>query len=321
MTGIGISHVAIIDLSNVSPEYQRRDHAEQQVLRAIAGRALAPTSFTQLQATGRVIAQTGTDLTAADVLGLTWTRLDDRQVVQCAFAAHQTIDPTQGHAIAAALVGREGGERVSSCRAHAVTPSAFVPPKAALVMVQQLGTWVFVVIAAAAMLMSLGAAALFARIRLGTATGAPVPRLDPVGPGPALAVRLFASAAARPRLGSHVHQPSAAALTGAAGAVRRSGAGAAATIRASMASLARVGRTLSAESRVGLQLVIALRRRVSRWPGQGRRRAVALMGAGPPARSGYRSRVRRYVYLHQDAMWIGLCVTVATGILIRVLSS
>src|SRR6476660_6714324 len=78
MTGIGISHVAIIDLSNVSSEYERGDHTEQQVLRAIADGALAPTSFTQLQAAGRVIAQAGTDLSAADVLGLAWTRLDDR---------------------------------------------------------------------------------------------------------------------------------------------------------------------------------------------------------------------------------------------------
>jgi hypothetical protein len=315
---IGVSHVAIINLPNVFPESERRDQAEQQVLHAIAGGVLAPTSFTQLQAAGRTIAQTATDLTPADVLGLTWSRLDDRQVVQCAFAEHQTIDSVKGHAIAAAFRGREGGERVSACRPQAVAPAALVPPKAALAMVQKYGTWVFVTIAAAAMLMSLGAAALFARIRLGAAIAVPMPRVDPVGSGPTLAVSLFRSAPAAPRHG-HVNQP-AAALAGAAGAVRRTRAGAAATVRVSMAVLGRVRGTLAAHGRVGLQRVRAIRQLVSDRHAQGRRRAVALIPAGRPVRSGYRSRVRRYAYLHQDAMWIGLCAAVATGILIRLLS-
>jgi hypothetical protein len=31
--------------------------------------------------------------------------------------------------------------------------------------------------------------------------------------------------------------------------------------------------------------------------------------------------VRRFVYLHQDALWIGLCAAVAAGILILLLVS
>jgi len=316
--GIGVSRVAIINLPNVSPESERRDQAEHQVLQAIAGGALAPTRFTQLQAAGRTIARTATDLTPADVLGLAWTRLDDRQVVQCAFAEHQTIDSVQGHAIAAAFRGRAGGERVSACRPHAVAPAALVPPKAALVMVQKYGTSVFVMIAAAAMLMSLGTAALFARIRVGAAIAAPMPRVDPVAPGPTLAVSLFRSASAAPRHG-HVNQSAATAFSGAAGVVRRARAGAAATVHVSIAALGRG--TFAAHGRVGLQRVTAISRLVSARYVQGWRRAVALIPAGRSVRSAYGSRVRRFVYLHQDAMWIGLCAAVATGILIRLLSS
>jgi len=315
--GIGVSHVAIINLPNVSPERERGDAAEQKVLHAIAGGALAPTTFTQLQAAGRTIAQTATDLTPADVLGLGWTRLDDRQVLQCAFAEHQTIDSVQGQAIAAAFRGREGGERVSACRSQGVAPATLVPPKAALVMVQKYGASVFVAIAAAAMLMSLGTAALFARIRLGAAVAARGPRVDPVGPGPKLAVRLFRSAPAVPRHG-HVNRPAAAAL---AGAVRRTRASAAATVRVSMTALGRMRGTFAAHGRLGLQRVTAIRQLVFDRHVQGRRRAVALIPVGRPVRSGHRLRVRRYVYLHQDAMWIGLCAAVATGILIRLLSS
>jgi hypothetical protein len=87
-----------------------------------------------------------------------------------------------------------------------------------------------------------------------------------------------------------------------------------------MAALGRVAGTVAAFSRVGLQRVTAIRQRVSQHV-HGRRTALALIGGGPPVRPRYRSRVRRFVYLHQDAMWIGLCAAVATGILIRLLSS
>ncbi|HSD03997.1 MAG TPA: hypothetical protein VLB81_16595 [Gaiellales bacterium] len=315
--GIGVSHVATINLASASTDGERRDQGEQQVLGAIADQALAPTSFTQFQAAGRAIAHTATDLTPADLVGLVWTRLDDHQVVRCAFVEHQTIDSVQGQAIAAAFRGREGAGRVSSCRARAVAPAAVVPPRAVVAMVQQFGTWAFVLSAAGAMLISLGMAALFARIRSGAETAAPMPPIDPVGLGPTLAVSLSRVVPAAPRLG-RVNQPAAAAL---AGAVRGARAGATATVQASMASLGRRARPLAAYGRVGLRRVTEIRECVSERHGHGRRRAVALIGAASSARAGRRSRVRRFVYLHQDAIWIGLCTGVATGILIRLLWS
>ena len=218
--GVSISHVAIINLSNVprlidtrrrnrdrkpgrvpytcrwlpvpdprgllhldgartaaylmdgDPDSDRRDQAVRRVLRAIAGEALAPTSVWQLQATGRAIAATATDLTDADVLGLLWMRLDDRQLTQCALPEHQTIDSAQGHAVVAAFLTPDRGEPVSGCRVQAAAPASFVPPEVLLVLFQDHGAWMFVVLAAAAMLTSLGTAALFARIRSGAATAA-----------------------------------------------------------------------------------------------------------------------------------------------------
>jgi anionic cell wall polymer biosynthesis LytR-Cps2A-Psr (LCP) family protein len=390
--GIGISHVAIINLSNVSrlidtiggieienpaafstnispsrywtfPSGQlhlngartaaylmqgdldsdRRDLAERRVLSAIAGRALAPARVTQLPATGRAISETATDLTDADVLGLLWARLDDRQVVRCAFAERQTIDSAQGHAIAAAFLAHDGGERPSVCRAQATAPASFLPPKAFVAILQRYGTWVFVVIAATAMSISLGAAALFARNRFGATTTALVSPLGAVAPGATLTGNRLRSAPATRRLG-RITQPAPAAalagwvgsgrsrdsrnlesvsqaLAGAGGAIRRALAGAAATVHVSMAALGRVGGTIAAFSRVGLQRVTAIRQRVSEWHVHSRSRAVAPIGGEPPARTGYRSRVRRFAYMHQDAMWIGLCAAVATVILIRLLSA
>ena len=312
--GIGVSHVAIVDLRNVNPEDTQPGQREQLALGAIADRALAPMSLIQLQTAGRTIAETATDLTPADVLGLAWSRLGDRQVIRCAFAGHQTIDSVQGRAIAAAFLGQGGGERVSACRAQAVAPAALVPPRAAVIMVQKLGAWAFVVIAGAAMLISLGSAALFARIRPGATSAAPMPPVDRVGLGPTLAVHLVRLVPMASRLG-HFNEPATAAL---ADSVRRARAGATATASACTAALGRRARALAAHR---LERVTAIRDRVSERHGEGRRSAVALIGAGLSGRSGCRSRVRRYVYLHQDAAWIGLCAVVATGILIRLLSS
>lgn len=281
--GLGVSHVAIVDLSHVSPGAARGGQSEQRALRDVVGQALVPTSVTQLPATRRTIADTSTDLTAADLLGLVWTRLDDRREVQCAVPEHQAIDSAEGRAIAAAFLGRAGSGRVAACSARSIAPAAFVPPKAALVMVQRFGTWVFVVIAAAAMLMSVGTARLFVRVRLVSAT-APATPLGAAGSGPAPAISLFESAPTALRLGD-VTRPVAAALDGAGVAVRRGLTGGAARAHA--------------------------------W----RFRAVALIGAGRAWCPGYRSRLRRYVYLHQDALWVGLVALVATGILIRLLSA
>jgi hypothetical protein len=281
--GLGVSHVAIVDLSRVSRGAARG--AEQRALRDVVGQALAPTSFTQLPATRRAIADTATDLTAADLLGLVWTRLDDRREVQCAVAEHQAIDSAEGRTIAAAFLGRGGSERVAACRGRSIAPAAFIPPKAALVMVQRFGTWLFVVIAAAAMLMSVGTSRLFARIRFGAAA-APVSLPGAARPGPAAvsAISLFEPAPKAPRVGDFTHT-GAAALAGAGVAVRRALNGGAA--------------------------------RVHTW----RWRAVALIGTERAPLSGYRSRLRRYVYLHQDALWVGLVAAVAAAILIRLLSA
>jgi len=283
--GLGVSHVAIVDLSHVSPGAARGDQSEQRALRDVVGQALAPTSFTQLPATRRTIADTATDLTAADLLGLVWTRLDDRREVQCAVAEHQAIDSTEGRAIAAAFLGRGGSERVAACRGRSIAPAAFVPPKAAVVMVQRFGTWVFVVIAAVAMLMSVGTSRLFARIRFGAAA-TPVSLPGAARPGPAAvpAISLFEPAPKAPRVGDLTHT-GAAALAGAGIAARRALDGGAARVQA------------------------------WRW------RAVALIGTERAPLSGYRSRLRRYVYLHQDALWVGLVAAVAAAILIRLLSA
>ncbi len=307
-------------LMDGDPDSYRRDQAVQRVLRAIAGEALAPTSVWQLQATGRAIAATATDLTDADVLGLMWMRLDDRQMTQCALPEHQTIDSAQGHAVVAVFLTPDGGEPVSGCRVQATAPASFVPPEVLLVLLQDHGAWMFVVLAAAAMLTSLGTAALFARIRSGAATAAPVLPVGEVTPGPTLTVSWAPSALATPRSGGADQPTPATALPGAADSVRRILAGAAARLDVSRAALGRVAGTAAALGRVRFQRVTAIREGASQWHVHGRRRAASLNGGGP-ARPALRSRARRFVYMHQDAVWIGLFAAVATGILIRLLSS
>jgi hypothetical protein len=285
--GLGVSHVAIVDLSHVSPEAARGDQAQQRALGDVVAQALAPTRLTQLPATRATIAETVTDLTAADLLGLVWTRLDDRREVQCAVAEHQAIDSAAGRAAAAVFLGRGGSGRVAACSGRSIAPAVFVPPKAALAMVQRFGAWVFAAIAAAAMLMSLGTSRLFARMRF-VAPAAPGPLPGAARPGlapaPAPAISMFESVPKAPRVGDFTHA-GAAVLAGAGVAVRRALRGGAARVHA--------------------------------W----RSRAVALIGTERAPRSGYRSRLRRYVYLHQDALWVGLVAAVAVGILIRLLAA
>jgi hypothetical protein len=322
--GIGISHVAIINLSTASrliatPGSEHHHPAEQDVLRAVADQAVAPKSLIQLPATGRAIAETATDLTAADVLSLVWTRLDDRRVIQCSFAGHQTIDSAQGRAIAAAFLARDGDEPVSACRAKAIAGASFVPPKAVLAIVAHHGAWVFIEIAVAAMLMSLGAAALFARMRFGATTSAPVTVHDVGAADPASSVGPVRAALAISPLGGDVGSPRLRqysrdlgrawpGLAGAGVAVRRAIAGATAKVHVLREGLVRAAETIAAVRRVGHERVSAIRE-------------GAFIGGRRPARSAYRSRVRRFVYMHQDAIWIGLCAAVATGILARLLSS
>jgi hypothetical protein len=82
------------------------------------------------------------------------------------------------------------------------------------------------------------------------------------------------------------------ALAGAGGAIRRAVAGAAAE---------------DSPSRVALKRMAA---------------AIAAVRRGDDTElPRYRSRARKFAYLHQDAMWIGLCAIIAAGVLIRLLTS
>ena len=281
--GISVSHVEILT------GRERRDRAERRVLRAMVDQALAPTSLTHLPETGRAIAGSTTDLTAADVLGLAWTRLDDRRVVQCSIVEHQAIDSAQGHATVAAFLAEAGDARLSACRATAVAGASFVPPRAVIAIVQDHGTWVFVALAAASMLMSMGAAGRFSRMRARARHGR-------------------RAGALRWRDHARDLREVSQAIRGAVVPARRALIVVAAKGHVSLDALVRASETMAAVGRVGHERVSAIRER-------------APMGWGTLVRSAYRSRVRRFVYLHQDALWIGLFAAVATGILIRLLAT
>jgi hypothetical protein len=159
------------------------------------------------------------------------------------------------------------------CAVRPVAAASVVPPDALFVLVQDYGTWAFALIAVAALLMSLGSAALVTRGRGGSPAAAPPPPMPPSlapsgRPGPVLA------------------------LAGAGGAIRRAVAGAAAE---------------DSPSRVALKRMAA---------------AIAAVRRGDDTElPRYRSRARKFAYLHQDAMWIGLCAIIAAGVLIRLLTS
>lgn len=276
--GIGISHVVIANGSSTPPLID-------------TARALTPTSIMRLQAAGGSIAGVATDLTDADVLGLTWAGLNARRVVLCAVAQHQPVDSARGRAVAAAFLVRRGDRGVSACPAQPTAHAAFIPPKALVILAQSYGARAFATLAAVAMLMSLAGAALFARIRSAGPPAAPVPSLGDSPPGPALAVGIAGSAPATPRPGradEPVHAPALRAVT----ALRR----------------------------VGLDRATAIRGRISEWQSHGWREGAAHFGGGS-AGSTYRSRVRRFAYTHQDAIWVVLCTVVAAVILSLLLSS
>ncbi|HET7170251.1 MAG TPA: hypothetical protein VFI18_01325 [Gaiellales bacterium] len=289
--GIALPHVVIVHPKVSGP-------VEQRVVRATAGRVLAPTSVTQLQGTGQAIAGTSTDLTDADVLGLMWAHLDDRRVVHCEVPGHQSLDSAQAVAVAAAFLAPDDGKRPPGCSARAIAPASFVPPKAFVVFVQDFGTWAFAMIGGAAMLASLGAAALFARRRFGDVTdAAPAPALHTAAPAPAATLRLARVDWVAP----------AAALAGAGGAIRRALARAAVNDLAPRAALGRAAGAVAAFGRGALDRLNEIRPRVS-----------SVEDAAFPR---YRSRARKFAYLHQDALWVGLCATAAAGVLIRLLTS
>jgi hypothetical protein len=172
---------------------------------------------------------------------------------------------------------------VAGCRGTAIASTPYLPPKAVVVIVQHYGSRVFVVVAAAAVLMALAMAALFVRMRV---RRAPAPAGPPHRPIPARA---------------------GAQIAGAAGAgMRRSEE---LTTRAMRAGGALVEWGRSAAPRISLPRV--------RPPGRDSGALSLPVGA-----LGFRARVRRFAYTHQDALWVGLVAAlVATMVLILLIAA
>jgi hypothetical protein len=271
--GIGISHLVVVD----------RDGSKQRALRVVAGEILAPAGVTDVRPAARAIAESASDLSASDILALLWARQHERRALRCAFAGRRPIDSVQGEAVVAAFLMRRSHGGASACSARAVAPASVIPPEALLAAVQRYGAWVFGLLAAAAMLGSMGLATVFARLRIAPGTAGPALTVEAASGGSTLALR---SALAAP------------VLVGAADAIRHALAVATPRARVSGAALGQAARTAVAAGREGLERLAEIRDEDRR-----------------------RSRVRRFVYLHQDAVWIGLCAAIAAGILIRLLAS
>ena len=276
-------HTAVY-LRQGAPGSERRDQAERRVLRAIVGHALEPTSVGDLQATGTAVAHSAvTDLTDADVLGLVWDRLQSRRVVQCTLPENTPAESGVSPGIVAGFLAPGASAGVAGCRGTAIASTPYLPPKAVVVIVQHYGSRVFVVVAAAAVLMALAMAALFVRMRV---RRAPAPAGPPRRPSPARA---------------------GAQIAGAAGAgMRRSEE---LTTRAVRAGGALVEWGRSAAPRISVPRV--------RPPGRDSGALSLPVGA-----LGFRARVRRFAYTHQDALWVGLVAAlVATMVLILLIAA
>jgi hypothetical protein len=275
-------HTAVY-LRQGAPGSEQRDQAERRVLRAIVGHALEPTSVADLQATGTAVAHSAvTDLTDADVLGLVWDRLRSRRVVQCTLPENTAAESGAGPAVVAGFLAPDASVRAAGCRGAAVASTPYLPPKTVVAIVQHYGARAFVVVAAVAVLMALAMAALFAAMRV----RAPAPAGPPRRP---------------------MARRAGARIAGAAGAgMRRSEAR---TTRAVRAGGGLVERGRSAVPRLSVPRV--------RPP---HRDSGALIL--PVAALGFRARVRRFAYTHQDALWVGLiAAAVATMIVIVLIAA
>ncbi len=272
-------HTAVY-LRQGAPDSEQRDRAERRVLRAIVGHALEPTSVSDLQATGTAVAHSAvTDLTDADVLGLVWDRLQSRHVVQCTLPENTPAESGTGPGTVAGFLAPDASARAAGCNAAAIAATPYLPPRAVVVIVQHYGTSVFVFVAAAAVLMAIAMAALFVRMRV----RAPAPAGPAPGGTPARA---------------------GARIAGAAGAgMRRSEALTARAVRAG-GSLVEWGR--SAVPRISPPRI--------RPPHRDSGALVLPVGA-----LGFRARVRRFAYTHQDAVWVALLAAVATIAVVIVL--
>ncbi len=258
---------AAVYLRQGAPGSDQRDRAERRVLRAIVGHALEPTSVSDLQATGTAVAHSAvTDLTDADVLGLVWDRLQSRHVVQCTLPENTPAESGVGPGIVAGFLAPDASAQAAGCSATAIAATPYLPPKAIVVIVQRYGASVFVFVAAAAVLMAIAMAALFVRMRV----RAPAPGGPPRRPIPARA---------------------GARISGVAGAgMRRSEA---LTTRA-----ARAGGSLVEWGRSTVPRISPPR---IRPPHRDSGALVLPVGA-----LGFRARVRRFAYTHQDAVWVAL---------------
>jgi len=272
-------HTAVY-LRQGAPGSEQRDQAERRVLRAIIGHALEPTSVGDLQATGTAVAHSAvTDLTDADVLGLVWDRLQNRRLVQCTLPENQPAESGVGPGIVAGFLAPDASAQASGCRAASIEATPFLPPKAVVVIVQHYGTSVFVFVAAAAVLMAIAMAALFVRLRV----RAPAPAGPPRRP---------------------ISARTSARIAGVAGAgMRRSED---LTTRAVRAGGAIVGWGRATLPRIAPPRI--------RPPGRDSGALVLPVGA-----LGFRARVRRFAYTHQDAVWVALLAAVTTITVVIVL--
>jgi hypothetical protein len=169
-------HTAVY-LRQGAPGSEQRDRAERRVLRAIVGRALEPTSVSDLQSTGTAVAHSAvTDLTDADVLGLVWDRLQSRYVVQCTLPENTAAESGAGPGIVAGFLAPDASANAAGCTGAAIAPAPYLPPKAVVEIVQTYGASAFAVVAAAAVAMALAMAALFIRMRVRGASPAGPPR-------------------------------------------------------------------------------------------------------------------------------------------------
>jgi anionic cell wall polymer biosynthesis LytR-Cps2A-Psr (LCP) family protein len=252
---------------------EQRDEAERRVLRAIIGHALEPASVADLQATGSAVAHSAvTDLTDADVLGLVWDRLQSRHVVQCTLPEATAAESGLGPGIVAAFLAPDASARAAGCRGTAIAPAPYLPPKAVVVIVQQYGASAFGAVAGVAVAMALAMAALFVRMRVRT----------PAAAGP---LRRGITA----RTGGRI-----AAAAGAG--MRRSDMLAA---RAARAGSSLVDRGRSAAPRLAVPRI--------RPPHRDSGALVLPAGA-----LGFRARARRFLYTHQDALWVTLVAAIVT---------
>jgi hypothetical protein len=166
---------ALAYLTQGRPHSTRRNTAEERVLAAVIGKAVGPSSVTELQRTAAAIAATAaTDLTDADILGLVWARLKARHLVQCTAPEHQPLESTGAQKVIRAFLAPAANRPASGCQTKNTRPFGFLPPQVVVALVQHFGAWAFALIAviATAVLAVIWAILLRRGIRFRKAAGA-----------------------------------------------------------------------------------------------------------------------------------------------------